>query len=189
MRPHRRDAIAMMLARVEARDLAVFTTGMISREAFVARDREANFYMIGSMGLAAPVALGVALSQPHRRVLCFDGDGSALMSLGALAMIAAEQPRNFVHIVLDNESYESTGGQPTIAAQVSLADVARGCGYKTVIFVDDSNLLGDAVERALSARGPVLLHIKTTPDGSPGIARVSHEPAAIRDRFMQVSRS
>lgn len=183
MRPHRRDAIGLLLKRIGARDLALFTTGMISREGFAAADREANFYMIGSMGLCAPVALGVALCHPQRRVVCVDGDGSALMNLGALSMVAAERPANFVHLVLDNEVYESTGSQPTIAERVSLSAIASGCGYASVAFVDDAVVLESAIATVLEARGPALLHVKTTPEGTPGVPRVEHEPEAIRDRF------
>ncbi len=89
----------------------VHANGYICRESFQLQDREANFYMIGSMGLASSIGLGVALCRPDKKVIIFDGDGNVLMSMGTLAMIAATAPKNLVHIVFDNQVYESTGSQ------------------------------------------------------------------------------
>lgn len=114
-------AIQKILEQVENEDLALTTTGMVSREAFVANDRPGNFYMLGSLGLLSSFGLGLALLRPERWVFVLEGDGSALMSMGTLALIPTEAPRNLVHIILDNEAYESTGGQPSISS-------ARGPG-------------------------------------------------------------
>ena len=105
-------AIEKILEQVESGDVVLSTTGMISREVFQTKDRPGNFYMLGSMGLLSSFGLGLALLQPDRRVFVLEGDGSALMSLGTLPLIAAEQVANLIHLVLDNEAYESTGGQP-----------------------------------------------------------------------------
>ena len=113
-------AIEKILAHVRPADLVLSTTGMISREVFFTEDRPGNFYMIGSMGLLSSFGLGLALMVPEQRVFVLEGDGSALMSLGALPLIAGENPSNLVHFILDNESYESTGGQPTISLQSGL---------------------------------------------------------------------
>ena len=109
-------------------ELVVHANGFISRESFNIEDRLGNFYMIGSMGLASSIALGVALNKPERRVVVFDGDGNVLMNLGSLAMISALQPRNFVHVVYDNEAYGSTGNQRTVSGQVPLDEIAREIG-------------------------------------------------------------
>ena len=95
-------AISVILESVEPDDLVLSTTGMISREVFVTDDRPANFYMLGSMGLLSSFGLGLALQFPDKRVYILEGDGSALMSLGALPLIAAERPQNLIHIILDN---------------------------------------------------------------------------------------
>ena len=105
-------AIEKVLGHVEADDLVLSTTGMISREVFVADDRAGNFYMLGSMGLLSSFGLGLAMLNPKQRVFMLEGDGSALMNLGALPLIAKEGPENLVHVILDNEAYESTGAQP-----------------------------------------------------------------------------
>jgi thiamine pyrophosphate-dependent acetolactate synthase large subunit-like protein len=106
-------------------ELVIATTGYIARELFAVRDRAENFYMCGSMGMALPIALGVALNT-ERRVICLDGDGSALMALGALVVERHMKRANLVHYILDNGAYASTGGQSTVSGDVdftTLADV------------------------------------------------------------------
>lgn len=170
--------------------LVVHANGFISRESFNLEDRLGNFYMIGSMGLASSIALGVALSQPERRVVVFDGDGNILMNMGALALIGAQQPRNLVHIVFDNEAYGSTGNQPTISSRVALDEVARASGYIDVHRAEDVGQLR-AAARDLLARypseknGPSFLLIKIDPDREErNIGRITHEPQQIVQRFM-----
>ena len=123
-------AIRRVMEHAAPDDLVLTTTGMVSREACMIDDRPGNFYMLGSMGLLSSLGLGLSLLAPERRVFILEGDGSALMSLGALALIASQRPRNLVHVILDNESYESTGGQPTISREVDLARVGESCGYQ-----------------------------------------------------------
>ena len=108
--------------------LVVCANGLISRETFTIRDRVENFYMIGSMGLASSIGLGVALNKPSRKVIILDGDGNLLMNLGSLPMIGSLQPKNLLHIVLDNEVYASTGKQPTISNVIELEDIANQPG-------------------------------------------------------------
>ena len=179
----RYEAIETILEHVEADDLVLSTTGMISREVFVTRDRPGNFYMLGSMGLLSSFGLGLALLTPRRRVFVLEGDGSALMSLGTLPLIAAEGPDNLVHIVLDNEAYESTGAQPSISSQIDLGDVAASCGYAQVVWVDGTGELDRALSQCDLDEGPFLILVKVGIAPLEGILRVSHSPAEIRDRF------
>ena len=156
---------------------------MISREVFSARDRPGNFYMIGSMGLLSAFGLGLALLRPDLRVFVLEGDGSALMSLGTLPLIASEAPENLIHLILDNEAYESTGSQPSISSQVSLAEVARASGYRSSTQVEDGSGLKEALEACRDTHGPHLVLVKVGIAPVEGIPRVSHTPAYIRDRF------
>jgi thiamine pyrophosphate-dependent acetolactate synthase large subunit-like protein len=156
---------------------------MISREVFATRDRPGNFYMIGSMGLLSSVGLGLALLTPEQRVFLLEGDGSALMSLGTLPLIATERPANLVHIILDNEAYESTGAQPSISHEVNLAQVGQSCGYPRALRVDDAEGLEKALQTCLTDQGPSLLLIKAAIAPVEGIPGVSHSPIDIRDRF------
>ena len=179
----RYEAIGKILDYVSADDLVLSTTGMISREAFSTLDRPGNFYMLGSMGLLSSFGLGLALLTPQRRVIVLEGDGSALMSLGTLALIASERPGNLVHIVLDNEAYESTGAQPSISSKVDLGEVAKGCGYARVARADGTEELDQALLECARGEGPFLILVKVGIASIDGIPRVSHSPTEIRDRF------
>ena len=107
----------------------VMANGYISRAGHALCERSGNFYMIGSMGLASSIGLGIALARPRRKVVVFDGDGNVLMNLGGLATIAARRPNDFHHLVFDNEAYASTGNQPTLSSAVDLDALARAAGY------------------------------------------------------------
>jgi thiamine pyrophosphate-dependent acetolactate synthase large subunit-like protein len=181
----RYQAIATIMAHVGAADLVLSTTGMISREVFMTHDRPGNFYMLGSMGLLSALGLGLALLLPEQRVIILEGDGSALMNLGTLPLIAVECPANLVHIILDNEAYESTGAQPSISAHVDLAQVAQSCGYKRATRVDDNDTLEHAFQSYMAGPGPSLLLVKVAIAPVQGIARVSHTPTDISQRFRQ----
>ena len=176
-------AIQVIVRRVEADDLVLSTTGMISREVFVTNDRPSNFYMLGSMGLLSSFGLGLALRSPEKRVYVLEGDGSALMSLGALPLIASERPKNLIHIILDNESYESTGAQPSISSKVDLAEIGRGCGYARVVKVEDAEGLEGALQDTGDSPGPHLILVKVDIAPVKDIPRVTHAPTEIRDRF------
>ena len=176
-------AIQSILKRVGPSDLVLSTTGMISREVFVTNDRPSNFYMLGSMGLASSFGLGLALQSPDKRVYVLEGDGSALMSLGALPLIATERPQNLIHIILDNEAYESTGAQPSISSKVDLAEIGKSCGYARVVRVEDIESLGGALLDNETSPGPHLILVKSGIAPVKDIPRVSHSPTEIRDRF------
>ena len=176
-------AVVIPLLRDE---VVVHANGFISRESFNIQDRLGNFYMIGSMGLASSIALGVALNRPDHRVVIFDGDGNVLMNMGSLAMIAATQPKNLVHLVFDNEVYGSTGNQRTVTGQVPLEEVARASGYPRAQRVHNEEPLRMAAHEVLSQPGPSFLLIKIEPDREERhIGRITHEPPQIASRFMQ----
>jgi thiamine pyrophosphate-dependent acetolactate synthase large subunit-like protein len=179
----RYQAIATILEHVGPRDLVLSTTGMISREVFTTDDRPANFYMLGSMGLLSSFGLGLALLSPELNVFVLEGDGSALMSLGTLPLIATERPANLVHIILDNEAYESTGAQPSISSHVELSELGRSAGYRLALRVDDLAGLESAMSELPGGNGPHLLVVKSGIAPVQGIPRVSHSPTEIRDRF------
>jgi thiamine pyrophosphate-dependent acetolactate synthase large subunit-like protein len=187
-------AIQAILRRVAASDLVLSTTGMISREVFVTDDRPANFYMLGSMGLLSSFGLGLALQYPDKRIYVLEGDGSALMSLGALPLIATERPDNLIHIILDNEAYESTGSQPSISSKVDLAEIGKSCGYGHVVRVDDIESLEGAlldIDTTLGPTnlGPRLMLVKVGIAPVKDIPRITHAPTEIRDRFKSTVQS
>ena len=178
-----RRAEAVKLIMQSVRDeLVVACNGMIGREVFTHRDRAANFYMIGSMGLALSIGIGVALSRRDKSVLVIDGDGNVLMSAGVLASAAAADLDNLRHIVLDNEAHGSTGGQRTITQSVALEKVARASGYRYAARVPTADL-ADALPGFLKQTGPAMLLVKVQKDNMPGIGRVSYTPPEIARRF------
>lgn len=179
------EALSALLPRLGSADLALFTTGMISREAFSALDRQGNFYMIGSMGLLSAVGLGLALNRPERRIVVVEGDGSALMSLGNFPLIGTQAPKNLTHVVLDNEAYESTGNQPTISAKVDIAAYADASGYVRVGRSRDLESFGHLFAEHRSSAGPTFLLAKVTGRAPHDLKRISIEPPALRDRFRE----
>ncbi len=176
------DALRLLDGRLGGA-LVVCCNGYPSRELYALRDRPENFYMIGSMGLAGPIALGVALARPERRVVVLDGDGNVLMALGAMANVGAAAPPNLVHVILDNGAYASTGSQRTISRQVPLEEVARACGYARVRRVREAGSL----ERAWTetADGPACLVVEVEPSDGAGLPRVAIDPPALARRFAE----
>ncbi|GJQ58213.1 MAG: sulfopyruvate decarboxylase subunit beta [Candidatus Scalindua sp. AMX11] len=179
-----REAVKTVTAILQDQ-LVVCANGIISRETFTARDRVENFYMIGSMGLASSIGLGVALSENVRKVIVFDGDGNVLMNLGSLAMVGALQPKNFLHIVFDNEAYASTGNQPTCSNMIALENIAKSSGYLYAKRVTDKKGLIKEMSQLLESDGPSLLLVKISRYvGEIDIGRVTHTPNQIKERFM-----
>ena len=178
------NAINLILSNLKDDDIALFTTGFISRYAFSSMDRKANFYMIGSMGLVSSVGLGIALNTP-KRVFVFDGDGSVLMDMGTLAMIANHEPENLFHIALDNESYESTGGQPTITNRIDLTSIAKAAGYRQVLRVDNKRDLQKRFVKILDKVGPAFALIKVKNAKAIDVGRVSITPQRLAYRIKQ----
>jgi thiamine pyrophosphate-dependent acetolactate synthase large subunit-like protein len=140
--------------------------------------------MIGSMGLASSIGLGIAVTRPEQRVVVFDGDGNVLMNMNTLARIAAAAPRNVVHLCFDNGAHASTGGQPTISGTVPLDEVARAAGYRWSGRVDDAGALAARAPQVLSQDGPSFLLIKVElgPHTAPG-PRIPHTPEEMTKRL------
>jgi len=178
------EALAALLPAVPDGTVRVHANGYVSRAACAARDTDECFYMIGSMGLASSIGLGLALAQPARRVLVLDGDGNVLMNPGALASIAVAAPANLLHVCFDNGAHASTGGQPTIARRVRLEHLARAAGYRSAERVETAEALAAAAPGFLAGEGPafLLVRIDLGPPGPPG-PRIPHAPEAMTARL------
>jgi len=163
-------------------EAVVHANGYPSRESHAVADRAQNFYMIGSMGLASAIGLGVALNRPGKTTVVFDGDGNLLMNLGILPMIGALAPRRFVHCVFDNEVYGSTGNQRSPAAGVRLDALAAAAGYRTVAAAVSPDEIARHLANALATDGPHFLLVKVTAEEAD-VPRIALTPAQIRDRF------
>ena len=173
--------LVVKLAREEA---VIAGIGNTNFDLYAAGHRPQNFYMLGSMGLACPIALGVALAQPDRGVIALEGDGSILMALGCLATIGMIKPRNLTIVILDNGIYQITGKQA--AATASTADIvaiARGAGIEDSHWIRDETHFDQLISRRFDEGGPVLLAAKI--DDQPGIGQTVRDPPLIRHRFMR----
>ncbi len=158
--------------------------GHTNFDLWAAGHRPQNFYMLGSMGLATAIGLGVALAQPQRRVVALDGDGSLLMQLGTLGTVHASGVKNLAIIIWDNGSYQITGSQPTLTESgVDLVQTARGLGIAQSAWVRDEDDFDAKVARALTEDGPWLLCVRT--DDQPPAGVTDRDPPQIRDRFMR----
>ena len=160
----------------------IHANGYICRESFSVADRPQSFYMIGSMGLASAIALGLALARPERRTVVFDGDGNLLMNLGILAMIGGRQTPNLLHLVFDNEVYGSTGNQASPSREVRLDRVAAGAGYRTAVAVAGPGELEAALRGVRATDGPHFVLIKVTREEAEA-PRIPYTPTVLRDRF------
>jgi thiamine pyrophosphate-dependent acetolactate synthase large subunit-like protein len=178
----RGDAIRVALDRMTNREVIVFANGYISREACRHRDSDRHFYMLGSMGQAAAIGLGIALARPSAPVVVFDGDGNLLMGLGVMPMVGAWQPPRYLHLVLDNGTYGSTGSQPTVSASTDLPAVARACGYVRATSVETEDGLVREVGSWRQVDGPMLIHVRVSPEEVVPAPRVPHGPHVIATR-------
>jgi thiamine pyrophosphate-dependent acetolactate synthase large subunit-like protein len=179
----RASAVAMVARALEAEWAVVACNGMIGRELFTHADRDLQFYMIGSMGLASSIGLGIALVQPSRTVVVFDGDGNVLMNMGTLGSVAAAGVQNFYHVVFDNAAHGSTGDQRTISDRVPLERVASAAGYRHAVRVGDAGALETALNTFFVEPGPVMLLVDVERGNQAGIKRVEPAPTALTSRF------
>ena len=177
----RAQAMGALLEQLGDQPLIV-CNGFPSREAFKLGDRPTHFYMIGSMGVASAIGLGVALCKPDRKVVVFDGDGNVLMGMGSLATVGALKPRNLIHVVFDNEVYGSTGDQPTLSRTVRLDHVAKAAGYVNVERVLEREDLVYECKDMLGKEGPSFLLVKVN-EFAEDVGRVEIEPADMTQRF------
>jgi thiamine pyrophosphate-dependent acetolactate synthase large subunit-like protein len=181
---NRFDITKRLVAKLKHEEAVIGGIGNTNFDLWAAGRRPQNFYMLGSMGLAAPIALGVALAQPRRRVIGLEGDGSIMMQLGCLATIAHLKPKNLVVVIMDNAIYQITGAQPSATAfGTDIVAIARGAGIEQSVWADDEAHFERLVDRALVEDGPWV--IATRIDGEPAVAQTERDPAQIRDRFMR----
>jgi thiamine pyrophosphate-dependent acetolactate synthase large subunit-like protein len=181
---NRFDVTSRLIAKLKNEEAVIGGIGNTNFDLWAAGHRPQNFYMLGSMGLAFPIALGVALAQPDRRVFALEGDGSLLMQLGALSTIATLKPKNLIMIVMDNGIYQITGSQPTPAADVAdVVAIAAGSGLRNSAWAADEEDFERLVADSLNASEPSLIAVRI--DDKPGVGTTRRDPVQIRERFMQ----
>lgn len=178
----RREAVEIVAEKIGS-NIAVSANGFVSRDLHEAHDRPLNFYMIGSMGLASSIGLGLAIKNPKKLVYIFDGDGNILMNLGSLVTIGSIQPKNLIHLIFDNNSHESTGGQPTNSNNVKIDSIAKIANYK-VFKVNSKKTLEKVLCKIKDISGPILILIQIE-RGRYVSKRIDIKPTLIKSRLMQ----
>ncbi len=160
-----REEIIRHIAKASGEDPIVSTTGKASRELFEIREankqsHKYDFLTVGSMGHTSSIALGVALNKPDKRVWCIDGDGSVLMHMGSMAVVGSNAPKNLIHVVINNGAHETVGGMPTVASNIDLVAIAKACGYKYAVSVDDFDDLDKELNAAKERKALSLIEVK-----------------------------
>ena len=172
-----------LTAQLKHEEAVIGGIGNANFDLWSSGQRPQNFYMLGSMGLAVPIAFGVAIAQPQRHVVALEGDGSLLMQLGCLATVAMRAPTNLTIVVWDNGIYQITGGQPTASASAAdLVAIARGAGIAKSAWAADEEDFERLFAQALKG-GPSLIAARI--DDKPGVGTTDRDPVQIRARFMQ----
>jgi len=181
---NRADLSKRLVNKLTRAEAVVAGIGNTNFDLYAAGHRPQNFYMLGSMGLACPIALGVALAQPERGVIALEGDGSILMALGCLTTIGTLRPRNLTIVIMDNGIYQITGKQTTATGRnTDIVAVARGAGIENSQWVRDEAHFDELMDRRFDEGGPAFIAAKI--DSQPGVGQTVRDPALIRHRFMR----
>lgn len=181
-----REAVLACINDAKDRNTLVFaTTGKTGRELYEIEDAPNNFYMVGSMGCVSSLGLGLALTRKDKNVIAIDGDGSILMRLETLATNAYYSPSNMLHLIIDNNSYDSTGGQLTISHNVDFIQLAAACGYTNVFYVHDLSELHYYIENWKKDKGLTLLYIRAAKGAKDNLGRPQIKPYQVKERIIK----
>ena len=185
-----REEIIRHIVKYTGEDPIICTTGKASRELFEIREQNGqphrfDFLTVGSMGHASSIGLGVAINKPEQKVWCVDGDGAVLMHMGAMPVIADCQPNNFVHIVINNGSYETVGGQPTVMNGLDISQIAAACGYPVTTRVEDFDELDAALALACNTDELMLIEIMSSIGSRDDLGRPTTTAIENKNAFMK----
>lgn len=185
-----REEIIKHIVKVSGEDPIISTTGKASRELFEIREANGqshkyDFLTVGSMGHSSSIALGVALNKPDRRIWCIDGDGAALMHMGAMALIGTNKPKNLVHIIINNGAHETVGGMPTAAANIDIVAAAKACGYPYAVSVDSFDMLDSELEKVKKLNGLSLIEVKCSIGARSDLGRPTTAAIDNKKSFME----
>lgn len=185
----REQAIKLIVDTLDHNDIVVSTTGKTSRELFEYRramnqGHHCDFLTVGGMGHASQIAMGIAINRPKNTVICIDGDGAALMHMGSLAISGVSRLPNFKHVVINNGAHDSVGGHPTAALQISLTNVAKACGYKTLTCSESENDAKQSLRLLRECNGPALVELKVDRGSRANLGRPTTTPQENKQAFM-----
>ena len=181
------EIIKLLGTFLQGNELIVGSNGNISRQVFHYLPKP-QIYLRGSMGLPLAVGLGLAIAQSDRKVIVILGDGNFLMGLGSMATVSSLKPSNLKILIIDNESYATTGGQPTVSSVIDYETMIRGLGVKATISIygnDNQSLIQEKLNWLLKGNSLQILHIKVQP-GAPPLANIPWHPIKIKNEFMSL---
>lgn len=185
-----REEIIENIVQAAGEDIIVSTTGKASRELFEIREakgqpHQADFLTVGSMGHSSSIALGIALNKIEQKIWCIDGDGAALMHLGAMAVIGSHQPNNLIHILINNEAHETVGGMPTVAKNIDFIQIALGCGYQKAVCVKEVSELVTVLRQAKNSNELTFIEVKAQIGARDDLGRPTIKAVDNKKNFMQ----
>ena len=185
-----REEIIEHIVNVTGENPIISTTGKASRELFEIRERnnqshKYDFLTVGSMGHTSSIALGVAINKPDEKVWCIDGDGSLLMHMGAMAVVGNFNPKNLVHVVINNEAHETVGGMPTAVNKTDLVEVAKACGYSYAVTVDNFKRLDEELNKVKSLDKLSFIEIKSSIGAREDLGRPTTTAIENKENFME----
>ena len=187
--PTRSQVLKELIKNINNKIGVIATTGKTGRELFSLNDCKNFFYQVGSMGCASAISLGIALNT-KKKIIVLDGDGSLLMKMGNMSTIGANQPKNLIHILLDNNVHDSTGQQLTNASTVDFANIAANCGYKESYSTDNTNNFSNIIKKKLSnTHGPIFIRIKIQKGSVKNLGRPTIHPKDVARRFQNFLRN
>ena len=181
---NRFDITKRLVAHLKHEEAVIGGIGYTNFDLWASGQRPQNFYMLGSMGLAVPIGLGVALAQPRRKVFALEGDGSILMQLGSLATVAARAPKNFAIVIMDNGAYQITGGQTALSDEgADIVAIAKACGLTQSVWAADESAFEELIALSLKEDGPWLIGCRI--DAGKPADTTERDPPILKDRFMR----
>ena len=188
-----REDVIKHIVGIAGEDIIVSTTGKTSRELFEIREQnkdshKRDFLTVGSMGHSSSLALGIAINTPNKKVWCIDGDGAALMHMGAMAIIGSQKPKNMIHILVNNAAHESVGGMPTVAGKLDMVKIAKGCGYPLAITVDSFEDLNKVLTKVHNGNELAFVEVKAAIGSRADLGRPTTSAKENKEKFIQYLR-
>jgi len=183
--PTRLEALESINSLKNKNSILLATTGKSGRELYEIEDNPNNLYMVGSMGCVSSIALGIALSKKDKEIIAIDGDGALLMRMGSLATNGYYSPKNMLHILLDNNTHDSTGGQKTISHTIDFVQIAKSSGYKKSIKAQNLKEFKEAIESWQKEKKLTFLYLKIAKGSKKNLGRPKIKPFEVKERLME----
>ena len=182
----RLSALKVIINSIDETNILIATTGKTGRELYELGDRPLNFYMVGSMGCVSGLGLGLALAKKEKKVFVIDGDGSLMMRMGVMATIAQNNPKNLIHILLDNNSHDSTGGQSTYSEHIDFVSIAKSVGYENTIYAYNLKSLESNINDCKKQMELTFIYFRIKKGSKKNLGRPKISPQEVKDRLIKI---